>query len=375
VVKLLRIPTIRDAMRDRGLNQSKVAAEIGVTREAVSNWLKNEDFPKADKLLKLGTLLGLGFKELVEERYDDLEPVVAFRRKGGHKTTEKHIEKALHMGRLLKQLAPLLPFDQLSRPATLKNPVNQYDYLQQVARKIRAEIGVAEDAPVGFVHLIGRFSLLQAVIVPVFLGEREHHENALHVYLPDSMSTWVFLNLDSNIGDFLFWMAHGYGHALAPEMRGDEAEDFADAFAQALLLPEKCAKDAYVTLSRSRSDGARNNRIKELAERFGISPTTVKLAVQEYALAHKLPAVDAGKANYAASTNFNKKFPTVTQNLLPQSPPSPKEYISVTKEVFQSPFFDALQRLIKEGKATLGYVETILQLPLLDSKSIFEELR
>jgi hypothetical protein len=95
--------------------------------------------------------------------------------------TDAHISRAKEMGRLLKPLVPYLPFDW---------------------------------------------------------GKKGRHENALHIFLPDFMTTWVYLNLDVTVHDYKFWMGHELDHGLAPELTGDEAEDFADAFAGALLFPE-----------------------------------------------------------------------------------------------------------------------------------------
>lgn len=51
--------------------------------------------------------------------------------------------------------------------------------------------------------------------MPVFWsGDREGHENAMSVYLPDSRTTWVLFNLGCRIDDFSCWRAHELGHAL-----------------------------------------------------------------------------------------------------------------------------------------------------------------
>lgn len=362
-------------MREHGLNQARIANEIGVSRTAVTKWLNLEDFPRPDKLLKLGMLLKLSFKQLVEDFGDPMEPVVAFRRKGGRKTTQDHLERAKHMGMLLRQLASSLPFDQLASPATLREPVCEYRYLQQVAQKIRQEINVPDTKPVQFRDLIEQFAQLHAVIIPVLWGDKGHHENALHVYLPDSMTTWVYLNLDSNIHDFKFWMAHELGHVYAPKLCEDAGEDFADAFAQTLLFPEASARTVHDDLRKIRGKGARINRIKGIAQDYGISPTTVNLALERYARERGVEAVDVGKDIYAAAMNFNKEFRTVSEILFPQIPPSAKQYISVCREAFQSPFFDALQRYVRSTNVSAGFVETVLQLPLRDAREIVEELR
>src|SRR5690606_4886515 len=130
----------------------------------------------------------------------------------------------------------------------LKDPVNEYAYIQQVAQKVRRDINVAEDGTLDFQHLIKRFRALQTVLVPVLWGEKQVHENAIHIFLPDSGTTWVYLNLDVNVHDFKFWMAHELGHCLSPTLRGDAAEDFADAFAGALLFPASKAEPAHARL-------------------------------------------------------------------------------------------------------------------------------
>ncbi len=373
--KVLNIQNLQQAMQAHGLNQASLSKQIEVSRTAVTKWFSCEDFPRPDKLLKLGMLLELSFQQLVIEHHDPMEPVIAFRRKGGHKTTAEHVKRAKHMGVLLGALAPFLPFDTLARPATLREPLNEYEYLQRVASRIRKDIGVSQDGPVQFRDLIGRFTSLNTVIVPVLWGHKEHHENALHIYLPESMTTWVYLNLDSNIHDFKFWMAHELGHVHAPELRDDEAEDFADGFAQALLFPETCAATAYAKVSKARSEGVRINLLKDIAREFGISPTTVNLALQAYARAHALDCVDAGQSIHAASTNFNKEFTSVSEMLFRQLPPTPKEYMDVARDMFQSPFFDVLKKHIQKTDVSTGFVETVLQLPLLDAKGVIEELR
>jgi len=371
----LNLKTLQRSLQEHGLSQSSLSARIGVSRTAVTNWLKGRDFPRPDKLLRLGVLLGLPYKELVVDKPGPLEPVVAFRRKGGRKTKPEHIERAKHVGAALRPLVPLLPFDHLVQPPVLKDPVREYGYLQEVSRDIRARVGVEADQPLEFQHLVGLFGSLQAVLVPVLLGHKEHHENALHIHLPESRTTWVFLNLDSKLHDFNFWMAHELGHAYSPNLREDEGEDFADDFAQALLFPEECVRKSYPELKQLRSPGVRIVRMKEVAQEFGISPIIVNLAFKAYAKAHDITSVDAGEAIYAAATNFGKSVASVSKTLFEGKTPSPADYIRVSREVFQSPFFDVLAKHVRANGVSIGLVQTILQVTLLDAKALLEELR
>ena len=103
----------------------------------------------------------------------------------GTKTKDHHVEKGQEMGRFLRHLAPYLPFDTLEMPPVLKQPQCDYDYLQKVALKVRHDINLSPEDTIDFTHLIRRFRELQAVIVPVLWGNKDRHENAVHIYLPE----------------------------------------------------------------------------------------------------------------------------------------------------------------------------------------------
>src|SRR3972149_2882073 len=100
--------TVPPPLRQHGLTQHQLATRIGVSSQAVTNWLKGKDFPRPPALLKLATVLKLGFEQLVKAP-DEAPPVVAFRKKGNAKTPAEHIAKAGSIGMLLKPLVPYLP--------------------------------------------------------------------------------------------------------------------------------------------------------------------------------------------------------------------------------------------------------------------------
>lgn len=75
------------------LTQTAIPDALGVTKEAVSQWLLHKSFPHPNKLLQLGKLQDLSFDDLVV-RDDPHTPKVAFRKMRGTNTTNSHIEKA-----------------------------------------------------------------------------------------------------------------------------------------------------------------------------------------------------------------------------------------------------------------------------------------
>ena len=372
----LNIKKITEKLESMGLSQSKLASELDVSRESVSKWLKNDKFPRPEKLLRLAQILQLSFDEIVTSLAYEEEPVIAFRKKGSHKISKDYIESAKHMGSLLEKLGPYLPFDSLSRPPSLIEPKQDYEYIHQVTKELRKEINAIGTSAISFESLISYFEQFHAVVIPVFWGRKDQHENALHIYLPETMTTWIYLNLDSKIHDFKFWMAHELGHIKSPDLEGDEAENFADAFAEALLIDEETAKNEYLQLRRLRTIPKQINRLKGTATKLVVSPLTVYYEINKYARHVNKSGIDleGNRAIYRATTVFNKQFSTVSQSLFNNKRPTASEYISCPRKLFQSPFFEALRSFLKENKKSAGFIQTILNLPLEDAHYLYEEL-
>lgn len=129
-MKKLNIENIEKSMRLFGLSQSDIAKRLNVSRESVSKWISNYNFPRPRHLLQLAEVLDLGFNEIVAEQKSESEPIIAFRKKRSHKIDEEYENNAKFKGEILKKLTPYLPFDTLSRPSSLLNPKNDYKYIQ-----------------------------------------------------------------------------------------------------------------------------------------------------------------------------------------------------------------------------------------------------
>jgi transcriptional regulator with XRE-family HTH domain len=366
--KILNSSVLKTAMDNAGFSQAQLAKELNVSIETLSQWLKGKRFPSPEKLLSMGLLLELSFDEIQKPISSPAEPVVAFHNKSSTKTTTASITHAKNIGRMLTALVPYVPYDDFRQPATLKQPLNEYSYLQKLVAKIRAEIGVSPTEVLNFHHLIKKFNELQAVLIPVLWGQRQ--DNALHIYLPDSMTTWIYLNLDSEIHHFKFWMAHELGHVYAPTLT--EAEDFADAFAAALLFPESLAKLAYETITQLKEINARINMITHLTEVQVISPLCGYEQLNKYAHHHNLPQVDLGSAIY--ETHFHKAHSCLSDIRFEGKKPSAASYLKACQQIFDTPFFEMLQKYLVETKKSAGFIQNVLDIPLLDAQAIYMEL-
>jgi len=371
----LNVDAARAAMKAKGLSQTALANSLDVSKEAVSQWLAHKSFPRPNKLLKLAKLLGLGFKEIVTIG-EDHQPVVAFRKKQGTKTKNHHVENAKDMGRCLVHLVPYLEVDSLEMPPVLKSPVCEYEYLQKVANKIRADINVGATETIDFPHLIRRFSELQATIIPVLWGKKQRHENAVHILLPESKTTWVYLNLDTNVHDFKFWMAHELGHCLSPSLTGSaEGEDFADALAGALLFSKEKAEQAYLEVKSERLKQAQINRLLSIAEKDVISPYTVLLQINSYARYQNLQQIEPGKGFFPKVARFNESFKDLSEVIFEDlDRVDPSEFISKTEVIFDSIFFETLGNFLRDTKKGPGFVQSVMDMPLLDSQGLHSAL-
>lgn len=372
--KRLNLECLSSAMDEVGLSQAAIAKQLFVSRESVRKWISGQSFPRPDKLVRLGRLLNLSFSELVV-KVDIAEPVVAFRKARGTKTRDHHIQNAQTMGRMLRHIVNYLPFDVLSMPPVLKDPRCEYDYLQNASKQVRQEIRVAPTETIDFHHLIRQFSKLQAVVIPVLWGSKKVHENATHIYLPDSQTTWVYLNLDVNIHDFKFWMAHELGHCLAPNLRGDEAEDFADAFAGTLLFPDELARNSYKTIFEIPDSKSKLHAITDIAEEHTISPLTVYKQINFYAESRDFSLLKLEPQIYRWMSRVNKKYMNVSDSLFEkQTPPEPSNYLDVINDVFKTPFFAMLTHYLKEHRKGPGFVQTVMDIPLLDAQGLYDAL-
>jgi hypothetical protein len=220
---------------------------------------------------------------------------------------------------------------------------------------------------------------MQAVIVPVMWGKKSRHENALHIYLPESKTTWIYLNLDSNLHDFKFWMAHELGHVLSAPLleagKVDFAEDFSDAFAGALLFPGTAARPVYERYAEAMSSRSRVQVIVEAAQEYVISPFSVYKEMQNLAHAEGLPfeLLPEGQL-HASIANFNKGFPSVSEQLFDGKTPSADHFMRVCQEVFKTPFFAALGSYLKKSKTNDSIVSRILDVPLIDARELRKAL-
>ncbi len=373
--RLIHTSAIKEALLAKGWAQKDLAAALGVSAQAITNWLKGSDFPRPDKLLRLATVLKLRLDQLVQSVSTDADkPIVAFRRRAATKTTQAHVAKALAMGSLLRPLVPHLPPLKALRTA-LTQPSTQYAELQRAVAQTREKLGIGSQAALDYATLIGEFAANDAFIVPVLWGAKQHHGNALHILLPAQHVTFVYLNLDTHIEDFKFWMAHELAHVYTPELAGTEGgEDFADAFAGALLFPQPLAAKAYREAATANRKAGAIAALQRHAGEHLISLYTVYSEAQAHARAHGLPPLQLDEKSDIHAVRNHRRGALVSTLLFDPLPPEPAAYIAAARNTFGSEFFPSLRRMLHAHGTGPGYVQQLLDVSLADADALHKAL-
>lgn len=369
--KVLNSDSIKSTLVEKGWDQKRLASEIGVSAQAVTNWFKGKDFPRPDKLLKLSMALSLSFAQLVQP--DAAAPVVAFRKKAGAKTTDGHILRAQMKGSLLRPLVPYLQPLQALR-TLIPSPSTNYDELQNIVASVRHRLGVGQQAVLTYGHLIRDFAANDAVIIPVMWGKKNVHENAIHILLRQERVTFIYLNLDTHIEDFKFWMAHELAHVFTPDLAGtNEGEDFADAFAGALLFPHELAQKAYSGAIAHTRAAQQLSSLQKFASAHSISLNSVYKEVSNYARALGLASLQIPEKQIHVARAI-VRGDLVSETLFKPLPPDPSTYIAAARNLFETQFFEALQRMLREHGTGVGYLQQILDLSITDATALHGEL-
>lgn len=367
--KVVHGPALKEALAQKGWTQKQLADAVGVSAQSVTNWLQGDDFPRPDKLLKLATALKLRLDDLIEKPAEE-RAVVAFRRRAATKTTDRHIAKAHGMAALLRPLVEYLPPLRALR-TELPRPSTAYEDLQRTIAQVRDKLGIGQRAVLKYETLIHEFAANDAFIVPVLWGEKQRHENALHILLPAQRVTFIYLNLDTHIEDFKFWMAHELAHVYTPALAGtDEGEDFADAFAGALLFPQAVAERAYREAIAAPRKAQAIAALQRHAAQHAISLFTVYGQAEAYARHQSLPPLplDANKDIHAVRNHQRGEL--VSGILFDPLPPEPAAYIAAARSTFASEFFASLQRLLRARGTGPAYLQQLLDVPLRDAVAL-----
>lgn len=362
---MLNTMLIREKMQQLGLSQSALAAQCKVSKEAVSNWLSGESIPRPNKARSLSDALSLTIEALFSGPGAVAEPIVAYRMRRNRPATGAAKEAAEDVGRHLRELVPFIQRDVLFVPPVLERPVLDEDYIRAVAGQVRSRVGLSPTEPLTRAHLFELHRHFGSILVPVLWDkEKDGHENALSVLLPDSKTSWVLFSLNAKDDDFNYWLAHELGHGYSLHVLQDDAgEQFAELFAQELLFPLAVAEEA---LNEAASKSVLRERATWYAGRYAISIITVVKQMDKAAERLGIPATGLlGGGFWAEWSAGRKHVPTVAECMLGSANLTTEEYVVGSEDVFGTPIFRALTDWqTNEGGRSPAFIRAALNLHL-----------
>lgn len=361
---MLNIELANNAMLEKGLSQRELAKLCGVSPEAVSNWLKGESLPRPNKLKALADTLALDVHRLLGGN-SLAEPVVAYRTKRNVPASVKTMKAAGDLARHLREIVPFVRSESLFTPPALDKPRLDGEYIRNVARQVRAQVGLSLVAPIPRDQLLELHYAFGSILVPVLWpGDKTGHENALSVYLPESKLSFVVLSLNARNDDFNYWLAHELGHCYTlPILQGDDGENFAERFAQELLFPYEAAIEA---LNDIRVSDAPMERAQYFANAYDISIVTI--IRQADRIAEELGQEITGLITDKFWDDWNRNrssVPSVALALFGSEHLSTEEYVDNCQSAFKTPIFKAIAyRQQAEGARSPSYIATALNIGL-----------
>lgn len=362
---MLNSVKIKLAMQKLGLSPANLAQLCNVSKEAVSNWLSGESIPRPNKLKSLSEALNLEIQSLLTDKLSTSDPIVAYRTRKNRPVTGKAQEAAFDLACNLRELVPLVSRSALFNPPVLESPIIEDSYIRNVAQQVRAKIGLTPKAPLCREQLLQLHHDFGSILVPVFWGKnKDGHENALSVYLPDSKISWVIFNLNSYDDDFNYWLAHELGHCYSLHMlQGDDGETFAERFAQELLFPFEVALDALESI---KADDSPKERANWYAGTFSTSIVTIIRQCDRVANSQNVSKTGIETNYFWADWNVGRKYvPRVVEVLFGKIKLSTEEYILKCEDVFKTPIFRALaQWQANEGGRSPAFISTVLNVDI-----------
>jgi transcriptional regulator with XRE-family HTH domain len=367
---MLNVAAIEASMRKLGLNGSQLAEACGVSKEAASNWRSGESVPRPTKLAMLAQVLQLNVEDLLQVQ-KITEPRFAYRTRLNLPVSGAALEAAEDLARHLQQLLPFVETRSEFESPVMREPSLDDERIRNAANAVRTSLRLSPSDVLPTEALHELFTMFGAFMVPVLWGlNKQKHENALTVYLPDSKTSWVVFNLGCKVDDYKYWLAHEYGHCLTLHGLADEdGEKFAEAFAQYLVFPQEPTLEC---LTEMRSSGDPMAIAQNYAVRYEVSIVTVIRSVDR--LSKLLYDVNTGleTAKFWAHWNEGRaETLSMSQALFGSDKPSPETYVPKCEEVFKTSIFKALERFQRaEGGRNPAFISNALKISLGDAVAL-----
>ena len=358
-------------------SQADVARELGVSREAVSNWMSGDAVPRPRHRAMLAALLDVSVSALAGAASGVREPIVAYRVKRTRKVKEEHAawikRDVLWLGVLEKRMSMS---GWMERPPEHRGAATD-EQARLAAASFRRELGLQEEDEVIAAHrLLSWIGTHGICLVPVLWGAKEQPLQAMYVRMPDSEIHWLYASLDATIVDVRFWLLHEIAHIIRrhPHDAEGNEETFADTFAAEVLFPLKQATD-FLHIQKVKDGSTQLEIMQRLAAARGISPVTIYRQVNHALEQAQQPRLELDALVYPRALSQSKQTPTWADSLFGGQPPTGRLFVDICTDRLHTPVFRLAAQEILDNNRGHGFVERVFQCNSSDAMALHAVLK
>jgi len=226
----------------QGLSLSELARRIGVSRQAVNDWIGGQ-IPKGLFLITLCDILKFDPDELFIKEPEESVQVLVYRSKRKSPVNPGQEEQMKELAIRYKRLFPM------TGPTTLRPTLTVSDFSEEnakiIATKLRQMGSVPEAIPLDYFHA---FQLLRVLDIHVIFTE--FPVSKLYAfYTCINNHRVVFVNIKTNLLDLIFPLLHETVHSIIRNNKSmlveDAEEDFCDMVASYTQFPDVYINKIY----------------------------------------------------------------------------------------------------------------------------------
>ncbi|MHB1350257.1 MAG: helix-turn-helix domain-containing protein [Desulfobulbaceae bacterium] len=353
---------IKSLAKDQGITLKKLAADIGVSRQSVSDWVKGQ-LPKGNHLVALCKLLNTTPNTFFTLEANAGITVPSHRAKANAKVTSSRQKYAYQFA-----LEYSVFFKNIREPRVVPvvRALDRSDgCAKSVASKLRELAGASEKGPI---TLDETFNLMESLGIYVIIKKFPSTIKAYAFYTKIHSYRAVFVDYNTNVMDLIFALLHESIHAIRDEEVIDTSydqneEDFCDLVANYVQFPK-----AYIDLAKNTVTGLPKGHQVYQLKYLGKENTHAL-----YGLVKQIQQLDTSfDLNIGgADTNFKKQFKSIGDVLFTENTASDfVETLNYISPVFVDAITNQLEGISDRKLGELLGIENIL-----DAKDIRDELK
>lgn len=359
---------LRKELKAKGLAPTKLAAQLGVSRTAVNDWIRGS-VPRGQHLVSISRILGVSPDSFFIKDSPAISMPVHRRRLAG-KITDGSRDASFEGAReylnfFRNAKAPLLRF-------TVDNVSTDKGEQLALAHKMRALAGLNTKDPIGY---RGVFRLYEELTIVAVFRDFPNTIKAYAFYSNIYGHRVVFIDIKTNLIDLIFALLHEAVHAIVASNKRAQTgfyeqieEEFCDRVAGFIQFPPTYI-DSIVESLRGLSISGKVNTIKVFSHEHNHANYGIAKIIKESGY-RVLDNIDL-RVFAGADSSIRKKTPSIGDCLFESD--DPKDYVRTLKAL--SPLFaEMLQRRLKDTSIT-KVAEWLDIENVSDVKHVVEELK